>query len=263
MKEFTKLAALILALGGLPFHSWADFETFTNESGQSIEAELVELNKAGNEVTIRFRNGTETDAMVSAFCVEDRKRIRNWWKGVQAARELLSPDSRIEISAKMNRKSKNNDRYSWYSSVDDKTKSFFPEVLIRNDELLTFKGNTIRVVIIAEDLRYEEQKLIVSASTLTSDFVDRGDTVLESDAFRLRQYEYDSSYSSYEYAYGYEYEGYIVVVKNSKGEITHTRASKSKYLSNMQAIMNCKAGDVYDEDINRKLNVSPNSYFVQ
>jgi hypothetical protein len=263
MIVFLKRAVLTLILVGLPLCVWGDFETFTNEAGQSLEAELIELNKAGNEVTIRLRSGSRMDAKVSAFSVEDRKRIREWWKGVQAARELLSPDSRIEISAKMNRKSKNNDRYDWYSSVDDKTKSFFPEVLIRNDELLTFKDNTVRVVIVAEDLRYEGQRLIVSASTIKSDFVDRGDTLLESDAFRLRLYEYDSSYSNFDYAYGYEYEGYIVVVKNSKGEITHTRASKSKYLSNMQAIMNCKAGDMYDEDLNHQLKVEPNSYFVQ
>ena len=105
----------------------------------------------------------------------------------------------------MNRKSKDNDRYSSYSRVDDKTESFFPEILICNDELVTFKGNIIRVVIVAEDLRDEDQKLIVSASTLKSDFVDRGDTVLESDVFRLRLFEYDSSFSNYNYAYGDEY----------------------------------------------------------
>ncbi|HAV12591.1 MAG TPA: hypothetical protein DCX06_03705 [Opitutae bacterium] len=247
----------------LPHLVFAEFETFTNEAGQSLEAELLELDKAGQVVTLRMRAGNKIEARLDAFSIDDRKRIRKWWKGVQADKLLLQPDSRIEISAKMNRKSRDNARYDWYYRVDDKTKSFFPEVLIRNDELLTFKGNTIRVVIVAEDLEYKHQKLIVSASTMKSDFLDRGDTILESDAFRLRVYEYDSDYSNYDYAYGYEYEGYIVVIKNSKGEITHTRASKTKYLSNMKMIMNCKAGEIYDEDLNHKLNARPNSYFVQ
>ena len=254
--------ALVIGMCLSPVGLWADFETFTNEEGQSLEAELLELNKAGNQVSIRLRSGKTMNANLSSFSMGDRQRIRKWWEGVQADIELLQPDSRIEISAKMNRKSKDNDRYSSYSRVDDKTESFFPEILIRNDELVTFKGNSIRVVIVAEDLRDEEQKLIVSASTLKSDFVDRGDTVLESDDFRLRLFEYDSSSSNYNYAYGYEYEGYVVV-KNSKGEITHTRASKSKYLSNMEVIMDCKAGDMYDENLNRQLKISANSYFVQ
>ncbi|MGJ8640843.1 MAG: hypothetical protein ACSHYA_15745 [Opitutaceae bacterium] len=241
----------------------ADFETFTNDAGQSLEAELIELKKEGRIVDLRLRSGNRIEAEVSAFSAKDQKRIKEWWKGVVADRELLNPDSRIEISAKMNRKSKDNDRYDWYYRVDDKTKSFFPEVIIRNDELLTFKGNTVRVVIVAKDLREKHQRLIVSASTIKSDFLDRSDTYLESEAFRLRIYEYDSSISSYDYAYGYEYEGYIVVVKNSKGEVTHTRATKSKYLSNMKMIMECKAGDMYDEDLNHKLKTSPNSYFVQ
>ncbi|MGJ8651709.1 MAG: hypothetical protein ACSHX8_00415 [Opitutaceae bacterium] len=259
MNKFMFQSFLVCVLSLLPVVSQAEFETFTNDAGQSIEAELIELNKAGNEITMKLRNGSRIDADLSAFSSKDRTRIRDWWKGVQSAKELLQPESRIEISATMNRKSKKN--YDYYYA-DDKTKSYFPEILIRNDELTAFKDNTVRVVVIAKDLRYEDQKLIVSASTIKSDFADRGDTVLESDPFRLRLYEYDSIYSD-SYAYGYEYEGYVVVVKNSKGVITHTRSSKSKYLNDMKAMMECKAGDMYDEDFKHKLSTSPSSYFVR
>lgn len=112
--------------------------------------------------------------------------------------------SRITISAKMNRKSSSNRYDNWYS-VDDETKSFFPEIIIQNDELDAFKNNTVRIVIIADDKRHEEQKLIVSATTMKADFPDRGKVVLDE----------------------------------------------------------CKAGEMYDESINRKQNSSPSSYFVQ
>jgi hypothetical protein len=121
----------------------------------------------------------------------------------------------------------------------------------------------VRIVVIADDKHQKEQKLIVSATTLEADFPDRGEIVLESDPFRLRLFEYDSSHSNSDYEYGYEYEGFVVVIKNSAGEITHTRASKSKYLTNMDVIFECVAGEIYDDSINRKINASPSSYFVQ
>jgi len=199
---------------------------------------------------------------VTAFSQSDQKFIREWWAALQAEKQMLQEGARISLSAKMNRKSHSNSYDSWYA-VDDETKSYFPEVVIENDELDTFKGNTVRVVVIAEDRHTEGQKLIVSATTLEADFPGRSKIVLESDPFRLRLYEYDSVSSNYDYRYGYEYEGYVVVVKNSAGAITHTRASKRKYLSNMEVVFNCEAGDIYDESIDRKLKVRPNKYFVR
>ncbi len=243
-------------------HVNAEFRTFTNDFGDTVEAELIELKDLDTIVTLKLRSGNKIDARVTAFSQKDQKFIRKWWAAIQAEKKLLKEDSRITVSAKMNRKSKSNTYDNWYS-VDDETKSYFPEIIIENDELEAFTGNTVRIVIIAEDRSDEDRKLIVSAATMKADFPDRGKVVLESDPFRLRLYEYDSSYSNYDYGYGYEYEGYIVVIKNSAGVITHSRASKSKYLSNMDVIMKCETGEMYDDAINRKLNTRPNSYFVQ
>jgi hypothetical protein len=38
-------------------------------------------------------------------------------------------------------------------------------------------------------------------------------------------------------------------LKVQKGEITHSRATKTKYLSDMDLILNCKAGEVYDQSL--------------
>lgn len=254
---------ILLLFWGAVVSAHAEFREFTNDFGDTVEAELVELKEGDTIVTLRLKSGRKIDALVTAFSLEDRKYIREWWAGVVADRQILSEDSRITIGAKMNRKSKGNKYNNWYSRVDDETKSFFPEIIVENDDLETYTGNTVRVVIIAEDKRTEGQKLIVSASTLEADFPSRGKTYLEGEPFRLRLFEYDRSYSNQDYEYGYEYEGYVVIVKNSKGYITHQRASKSKYLSNMKVIFECKAGEMYDEAINYKLNVTPNSYFIQ
>ncbi|MGZ0656713.1 hypothetical protein ACWPKO_06310 [Coraliomargarita sp. W4R53] len=240
----------------------AEFRTFKSDFGDTVEAELVELKESETLVTLKLRSGNKIDALVTAFSQSDQKYIREWWAAVQAEKQLLKEGARITVSAKMNRKSQSNSYDNWYA-VDDETKSFFPEVVIENDELDAFTGNTVRVVVIAEDRHTEGQKLIVSATTLEADFPSRSKLVLESDPFRLRLYEYDSSSSNYDYRYGYEYEGYIVVIKNSAGTITHSRASKSKYLSNMEVVFDCEAGEMYDDAIDRKLKVRPTSYFVR
>jgi hypothetical protein len=240
----------------------AEFRSFTNDFGDSVDAELVELKESDTIVTLRLRSGNKIDARVTAFSQSDQKFIQEWWDAVQAEKLLLQEGARIVISAKMNRKSHSNNYDNWYS-IDDETKSYFPEVIIKNAELNEFHGNAVRVVVIAEDKGNAGQKLIVSAATLTADFPARDQVVLESDPFRLRLFEYDSHNSTSNYEYGYEYEGYVVVIQNSKGKITHSRASKSKYLSNLDVIFNCEAGEMYDDAINRKLNVRPNSYFVR
>ena len=83
-----------------PISLWADFETFTNEVGQILEVELLELNKAGNQVSVRLRSGNTVYAELSFFSVSDCQRIRKWWKGGQADIARLQPDSRIEISVR-------------------------------------------------------------------------------------------------------------------------------------------------------------------
>lgn len=240
----------------------ADFRTFKSDFGDTVDAELIELKEADTIVTLKLRDGRQIDARVSAFTQADQKHIQEWWAGIQAEKRLLKERARLTISAKMNRQS-NRGTFDSYNRIDDKTRVFFPEVVIENAQLQTYTGNTVRIVVVAEDLKDASQKLIVSATTMKADFPERDKTVLESDPFKLRSYEYNSSSSNYDYKRGYEYEGYIVVIKNAKGEITHTRASRSKYLTNMEVILNCKAGEIYDDSIDRKFDLTPNSYYVR
>jgi len=249
---------ILICLQGAVF---AEFRTFENDFGDKVEAQLIELKDSETVVTLRLRSGLEIDAMLSAFSQQDKKFILEWWGEVVAEKQLLREDSRLNVSAKMNRKSKDG-QYSWHNRVDDETVSFYPEILIENEELETFSGNQVRVVIVAEDKRNEGQKLIVSAATKEVNLPRQSTTSLETDPFRLRLYEYSRS-GGRDYAYGYEYEGYVVVIKNARGEVTHQRASKRKYLTNMKVIMECKAGEMYDETLDYKLKVRPNSYYVQ
>lgn len=255
------MVLLILASG----RGFAEFQTFTNGEGHSIEAELLELKEGGDVVRIRLRDGRELDAKLTAFSAEDRAAIGKWWDGVLLEKSMLAARSRIDVTVKLNRKAKS-ERYSaWWVHTDDRVRSFFPEIIIENDEMDRFSGNTVRVVVLAKDMRDDEQLLVVSATTLEDvTFPDLGSVSLESEPFRLRQYEHKNTYgSAYNYEFGYEYEGYVVLIKNARGEVTHTKSSKSKFLSAIEVVMKCKAGEIYDADFNRKLNLSPNSYYIK
>lgn len=235
-----------------------EFRTFTNDFGDTVEAQLIELKQEGSIIEIRLKNGRNIDAPLSAFSQKDQKDIRQWWAGLVAANEVLHPNVRLRITSKLNRKSSKTGYNRWYA--DDKIKSFFPEVVVYNQDLQKYTGNQVRIVVFAEDKGNQERILVVSASSQKADLEKREKFILEGDPFRLRLYEYKGSSSNYEY--GYEYCGYAIKVKNSKGEVTHEKASKSKYL-NSELFFKCKAGEIYDADFERKLDAYPSSYFVK
>jgi len=147
---------------------------------------------------------------------------------------------------------------SWYSESDDKTKIFYPEVIIENNESQTFTGNEVRLVCFADDMRYKGQMKVVSVSNTKADFKERAETVLKPEAFRLRHYEYNSRYSNYEYEHGYKYSGYAFTIKNSEGEVMYQEATKP-YLLNPKLFFECKTDQLYDDKFERKLNSSSSS----
>ncbi|PXA05518.1 hypothetical protein DDZ13_01205 [Coraliomargarita sinensis] len=236
----------------------AEFRTFTNDFGDSVEAKLIELKKEDSIIRMQLRNGRKIDAKLSAFSQSDQKYIRKWWGEVVAERQILHKQARIDVEIKIDTKTRSSGHSSWYSESDDKTKIFYPEVTIENNESQTFKGNELRLVIFADDMRYKGQMKVVSASSIKTDLKEREEIVLEPDAFRLRHYEYDSNYFNYDYEYGYKYSGYAMTLKNSKGEVIYEDATKDKFLKSKH-LYSCKKGQIFDEDFKRRLKSSGSS----
>lgn len=260
----TKILFSVIALFVGYLNLQGQLETFTNDAGISIQAELLEFDDLSKVVTLRSGNGSTMKADLKAFSFKDQKRIEAWWETVQAEKQVLHANDRLELFVRLNRQAKEKGRYHGYYNIDDKVKAFYPEISIENSELQTFTGNEVRLVILADDLQNKGQILVVSASTIETDLYQRGLESLEGEPFRLRSYEYNSSHSTnYDFKYGYEYKGYIVIIKNSRGEITHSRATREHWLRQLKHIYNCKAGELYYEDFDHKLRKKANSYFVR
>jgi len=236
----------------------AEFRTFTNDFGDSVEARLIEFKKEDSIIRMQLKNGREIDAKLSAFSQADQKYIRKWWKEEVAGRQVLHEQARMKIEVKVETKTRSSGHNSWYSESDDKTKIFYPEVIIENNESQTFTGNEVRLVCFADDMRYKGQMKVVSVSNTKADFKERAETVLKPEAFRLRHYEYNSRYSNYEYEHGYKYSGYAFTIKNSEGEVMYQEATKP-YLLNPKLFFECKTDQLYDDKFERKLNSSSSS----
>ncbi len=260
--------ALIAALL-LPAIPASAARIFTDTQGRQIEAEIIDMRESDDGtlmVELRRTDRLYFTIAVDRFSKKDRDYLTERWEKQKADETLLDADARIKINLKLNRKSNTNNQYSSYygSRWTDKTQVYSPEAVIENDELTrTFEGNQVRIVIIARDKSNTSQYLVASATDAKVNLPAKERTSVEGDTFALREYDYDSALTSYSSRYGYEKDDYVVVIRNRKGEITHTRASSNKFLENLDVVLECKAGEMYTEGLAGKLSVSPNSYYLQ
>lgn len=243
--------------------------SFTDQKGRQIDAEIRGIYEAddGTLVVDLMRSDRLLFTVeVDRFSREDQDFLRGKWEKEQSEKTLLHKAARIKINLKLNRKTNTNDQYAAYYGTrwTDKTKVYSPEAIVENDELTQeFKGNKVRIVIVAKDKSNSSQYLVASASDIEVDLPPKERTSVEGDSFALREEEYASGRSHYRYEYGYEKDDYVVVIRNRKGEITHTRASSNKFLENLDTVLKCKTGEMYTEGLANKLNASPNSYYLK
>ncbi|MEM0966719.1 MAG: hypothetical protein AAGJ81_11270 [Verrucomicrobiota bacterium] len=266
-KRFFRKAVLVsLLIGFWTFPLSA--RTFTDKQGREMEAEIVEIYEDRDGVLmvdLQRSDRRQFTVQVSIFSQPDQQFIKDQWEQQKDAQTLLGEDDRIEINLKLNRTTDNNRFSAYYGSRwSDKTRVYRPEAVIANQELSqSFLGNTVRIVIIARDKGYSSRYLVASATNVPMDFPAKQSVSANGDVFALREEEYLSSASNYRYEYGYEKDDYVVIIFNREGEITHTRASSNKFLDNLDNVLRCKAGQVYSEGLEDKLNVRPNSYYLR
>ncbi|GHB96163.1 hypothetical protein [Cerasicoccus arenae] len=243
MKRFASLL-VILAASFSP--AWALQRTLTNQDGVSIVAELDELIDKDGVETLSFKRVSDQrsfEIALSTLSFDDQSAIRKWWKEEEKARQLLSPNVDLDINFKQNRKKKSINS-SYYS--DNNRYSYTPEVRITNDDLYrSFKGNKVRIVCFAEHTYHRGTLKVTSASDSVVDFPRNGDTTVYGNSYEFANYE--SDYSNYEY--GWEHAGYIVVIRNSKDEITHIKTDEDDFQRNVKNALKADEGDYYSKDL--------------
>ncbi len=252
------------------FSGFLDAREFTSKDGRKIEADIVDVRENSSGVLVvelRRSDRRYFTIPVDQFAAADQRFLRDYLKDKEKSLSLLHPDDRIDLNLKKNRKEASKDvtaSHYWGGQTSDEKHLYRPQVIITNDELTkSMTGNKIRIVVIAKHTRDDGKLLIASACTESVDIPAKGSVTVEADPFFLREYEYRSGYySNYHYEYGYEIEDYVIVLMNSKGEVTHTRASSNGLLEHLDKVMSCKAGETYSKNLEFKSSeIVDSSYY--
>ncbi|WP_309384703.1 hypothetical protein [Cerasicoccus frondis] len=242
--------SLLIFLGALTSLN-ALTRTLTNQDGDSLEAELIDLKDKNGEETltiIRTSDKRKFDLALNTLSFDDQREIRKWWQQQQAEKEVLKPSVELEFNFKQNRKRESLNNYAY---SDDDVYFFTPTIEITNDDLYQgYTDNTVRIICFARHTYYKRSLQVTSVAEIEVNFPKKQTTVVSGAKYSFENYEADFS----DYEFGWEYAGYIVIVKNSRGEITHIDSSDVKYERALDTVLKMKHEDYYSDDLQRKLS---------
>jgi hypothetical protein len=111
-------------------------------------------------------------------------------------------------------------------SIGEKVAEFEPEVQITNLSTRDYPGNRVCLIIMGEDATQDNVWKVIYRREFNADFKLSSTFEWKGDKFKQG---FDRTLSKS----GYDYDGYIVIIKNSKGEPVISGASKSSWNKDM------------------------------
>lgn len=245
-----RLASLLLLCTAI-FHAPLEAapRTITNQDGASLEVELEKLEDKNGVETLYFKRVSDDrsfDIALSSLSFDDQREIRKWWEKELIAKSILRANVDLDITFIRNRRKSNLTNSSYY---DYNQYSYTPEVRIENDDLYqTYRDNLVRIVCFAQHTYYKGNLQVVSVTEKKIDLPRNGTATMEGNSYSFTNDK--SEYSDYEY--GWEDAGYVVIIKNSKGEITHTKTDNDNLLRELDTVLKCKTDEYYASDLSRR-----------
>ena len=176
--------------------------------------------------------------LIDLFSEEDRKYIAKWQKNQNAKYDDadLTPDSRLSINLLKG----NKDQFNDYGDIDDRVVSFSPGVIVDNEEFRhSFKAVKGSVIIVGSNIMNDDQYVILSRQDFKLDLPKREKSRWEGAPFKCR---YDPDYG------GFDYGGYLVVLRNKKGEVVQTKGSRTAWEKNAENLLKAKKRKGYSVD---------------
>ena len=244
------LTTLLLVLGAISLCR-ADTRTLTNQDGASIEVELLEVTDYRGQESIHVKREVDQRKFyipINNLSFKDQREVRDWWKEQQKEKEILKPDVDLEFSFKSNRK-KESQYNSSYSDDDDYF--FEPVIEIVNDDLYqSYTDCKVRLVCFARHTKYKNSLEVTSVTEKTVNLPRKQTTYVQGSPYKFNNYKSELS----DYEFGWEDAGYIAIVKNSKGDVTHIDTNNSRYERALDVVMKVKEDEYYSTDLRVKLN---------
>ncbi len=219
------------------------YRTFTSSDGRQIKARIVEA--TNTSVTIRLDTGLKYyDVPLSRFSPEDRSYVRKWREEERLKIDDadLNEDSKIKIRV---HKGEDDDKNS-YGDIDDRVVQVKPTVIVESDEIeKTFKDVNGTLVIIGEGVAADKDKfMILLRQDFTITLSPKSEVRWES---RRTDFRYDPDYG------GVEYNGYLVVLRNKKGDVVFARSSRNPWEKYPEKLLKAKVKKGYDRDFSEPI----------
>jgi hypothetical protein len=221
-----------------------DFRAFSSVDGVRIEAEMLEA--TATTITIRREDGkTFKDVPLERFCEADRNYVRKWLADKKERQDNadISADSKVKLLFLKGK----DDEMNNYGDIDDRIVKFEPEVVLTSEEkIVTYPDVEGTIVVVGQGIIEDDQYTILNKQNFSMKVLPNQKSRWEGESFQCR---YDPDYG------GFEYGGYLLVIRNRAGTIVKSKASKSHWEKNPNAILRARKFQGYDSKFEKKIKL--------
>ncbi|MEO0509826.1 MAG: hypothetical protein AAF065_08205 [Verrucomicrobiota bacterium] len=233
----------------------AEFLKLSNDAGASTEAKIIEVKDDFEIVTIQMKDGRELEAKMSSFSKKSRKSIMSWFVAQEAEATLLPKDPPIEVLFQY--KKINMDNYKKDTLAEKNRERYKPKLIIRNKRAQEYKGNRVSAMIFAKPANNLNQVLVASALHQTIDIPYKDSITLDLDPFQISDVKKNGRTQ-----HGYSIQGYVIFIKNSKGEVVYTKSTSKKFEDLIEKLGSVQSGRWYDPKFSaEEVNGSHGAYY--
>ena len=204
----------------------AGYRAWSDVNGQAVEAEYVRL--AADLVVLRKRDGNEVKVPLKNLCDEDRRYVL-----------LLNPPA---LDIRVNDAIDGNTIRSREGS-DARVESVSIDVVLRKTSAEPYEAElSLDVIMLGRTLQLDRYVIIEhSKSTF-------GLTDVNKNLYEYKCGPADIRNMKGGRNQGVEYEGFVVIVRDSRGEVVSVKANRLEFEKNAGALLHANKGDAFDED---------------
>lgn len=249
----THLAAIftLLLLGLVPLP--AEVRTFIDQSGRSLQGELVSVN--GEMVTIkRVGDGLVFTVKAANFSQADQAYFASKGGGSPSPAAATStpsatpppspasggPPMRLEAKVYPNKSDRPTNYY-----YDERTARVGFRVEIRNGEQQrSFSGGTATMIAFAKNLQDSAESKVISYEEFPVSLEPLKSMSHDTKEVKL-------TYDNIAYKFGYKYSGYLLVLRDQTGKIVTTVGSSTTVEKAAEALLKLKVDESFDKSYKR------------
>lgn len=242
MDRFIWCFAAMLTVAGWSLGQSDKIMTLTSKDGRVVQGDIGPGTKT-DHIHLKRSNGTVyRNIPLSSFSSESQQAIHHRLKEIETALgdAALTDEAKLKISFQRQKSDRKND----YGDIDDQVLKLQPRITIESDETKkTFQSVKGEVIIIGQEILRKKQYIILDRQSVQFPVISPYKTIeWEGKPF---EFKYDPDYG------GFDYEGYLIVLRNKKGEVVITKGSSATWTRTADALVKAKKLTGYDKSFTK------------